>query len=138
VLFGEDRRHFDEIGAVGARRGVRAQLVVAALGPMPRLDGAQISCSRSHWTAGDGGVPRFVIATSTQQSAILRRARNSSALTLARVTPRTSAISSCDEPCAYASHNICRCDGLSCASARRTSVRCAARSAAPASTGRSF
>src|SRR5262249_8964498 len=90
AIIGQRRGHLDEVRAVGARRGVRAQLLIAAVGPVARFDGAQ----------------DFVLARAVHRppprsrSAILRRARNSSALTLARVTPRTLAISSCDEPCA--------------------------------------
>src|SRR5215467_16287567 len=57
------------------------------------------------------------------------RARNNRILMLLLRKPSDSAISSCEEPCAYASQSISRSRGLSPAMARAKSVRCSVSAA---------
>ena len=56
--------------------------------------------------------PPDVWCSPRRRAAIRRRARNSSSLTLPVLSPSTSAISTCDEPCAYASHSSARSRGF--------------------------
>src|SRR5688572_2202015 len=132
----EEARHGREVRADLALRNVPAQ-ILDAVQPSRLVRTIEIELPAQQcledvgFTSAFDGVheraPRLPGAPSNALRR--RRARCNIALRLAAFSPCVAAISSCDQPCAYASHSRLRSRGLSCSIARSRSMCRATRSA---------
>src|SRR5690606_36523509 len=121
------RRNRDDVVADGAGHRMRVEFRGALVGPASaQHDGENFVFTRALDPAHRRPPWLAVVPRSARWC---RRARNNKVFRLDRLRPSIAAISSCDAPCAYASHNRLRSRGFSCASARVTSSRRATASA---------